>query len=309
MAGEGEVRNIVTTEPSSTEMVAYLDQSVERIVGVSDKCDYPVEVISKPKVVRSLVDISEDMSSREIDRVISMYKRSGKPLFEIDWDLIYRLDPDLIVGQTLCDVCAFPLKTGLGAPARGAYTINRFRVIRVAEYSPHSFMAIATEAIRLSRIIDRVSRAESLYHEFKRIYDELEGLGRGVKTAVIEWIDPLYAAGHWVSDLVERSGSRSLLPAGEPGRRIDNETLVKFDPDIIVVAPCGFGIERSLREIDILTHKPWWRKLRAARKGNIYVVDSAYTARPSPRTARFAEFLIDIYTGSQPSSEIAVKLE
>ena len=303
------IEKIVTTEPSSTEIIAYLDNGVYRIMGVSDKCDYPAEVISKPKIVRSLVNIPEDMPSREIDRIIREYKKSGKPLFEIDWDLVRMIDPDLIVGQTLCDVCAFPLKTSINNYIGSKPVFRSFKVPKIIDYSPHSFMAIAEEALKIAKIIDRIDRGLELYDRFKAYREELKDLGKGHRTAVIEWLDPLYIAGHWVSDLVEYSGSKSILGSGEPGIRINVETLINFNPDIVIIAPCGFNIDRTLMEIDVLSEKPWWRNLEAVRRKNVYIVDSTYTARPSPRTIGFAEFLIDIYTGSQPSREIAVRIE
>ncbi|MEM1611016.1 MAG: ABC transporter substrate-binding protein [Sulfolobales archaeon] len=306
------IKRIVSTEPGSTEIIAYLDQGIERIVGVSDKCDYPPDVISRPKVVRSLLKINEDLSSEEIDRIYKDYIREGKPLYEIDWDLIEELDPDLLVGQTICGVCAFPLISSLGKPAlsveRPIIRYRRFRSRMIATYSPRTFMEIAREAYMISRIIGREARGLEMLSTFEKILEELRNTGNGVKTAVIEWLKPIYIAGLWTSDLVEGAGSKHIIEAGVEGRRIEWEEIRAFDPDVLIISPCGFTIWRTLKEIDLLENMPGWRELKAVKLKRVYIVDSSYTSRPGPRVARFARFLIDIYTGGEGDKEVGMKL-
>ncbi len=306
------IKKIVSTEPGSTEIIAYLDKSAERIVGVSDKCDYPPDVISKPKVVRSLLKISEDLPSEEIDRIYKEYIENGKPLYEVDWDLIEELDPDLLVGQTICGVCAFPLISPLGRATlsleRPVKRYKRFRSRVIITYSPRTFMEIAREAYVISRIIGRETRGLEMLSTFEGILEELRNTGKGVKTAIIEWLKPLYVAGLWASDLVEAAGSKHIIGAGIDGRRVGWEEIRAFDPDILILSPCGFTIQRTLREVDLLENMPGWRELKAVKLKRVYIVDSSYTSRPGPRVARFARFLIDIYTGEEGDREVAIKL-
>lgn len=314
------VKRIVTTEPGSTETVAYLDGGVDRIAGVSDKCDYPPEVFTKPKVIRSVLKIDDSLSSEEIDTIYKQYIVSGKPLYEVDWSLIEDIDPDLIVGQTLCSVCAFPLISplnslgqGVGAkmPAMIIKPPARFKRLRqrmIATYSPKTFLGIAREAFTLSRMIEREKKGQRMLGDFQKAVEELRGLGKDTKTVVIEWLKPLYIAGLWVSDLIEISGSRSILGAGEDGVRVEWDIIRAFDPDLILVSPCGFTIERTLKEIDVITSMPGWNELRAVKNKRVYIVDSSYTSRPSPRVVRLARLLIDLYTGSDFDKEVAVSL-
>jgi iron complex transport system substrate-binding protein len=312
LLGGSMVKRIVSTEPGSTEIIAYLDQNVERIVGVSDKCDYPPDVISKPKVVRSLLKIDEDLPSEEIDRIYKEHIEKGKPLYEVDWELIEELDPDLLVGQTICRVCAFPLISSLGGAMlsleRPIKRYRRFRSRVIATYSPRTFMEIAREAYVISRIIEREARGLEMLSTFERIAEELRNTGKGVKTAIIEWLKPLYIAGLWTSDLVEAAGSKHIIGAGIEGRKIMWEEIRAFNPDILIISPCGFTIQRTLREVDLLENMPGWRELRAVKLKRVYIVDSSYISRPGPRVARFARFLIDIYTGGEGDREVAIKL-
>ena len=305
------VRRIATTEPGSTEIVAYIDQGTSRIVAVSDKCDYPPEVIAKPKIVRSLLRVSDELPSEEIDRVFKEHLRGGKPLYEVDWNLIEELDPDLIVGQTLCSVCAFPLISPIRGSLVTGRPVGRYRRFRprvVATYAPKTFMGIAWEGYRLSKIMGREARGLELLKLFEEALDELKGVGRGLRTVVIEWIKPLYAAGLWVSDLVEASGSKHIIGAGSEGRRVEWEDIRAFDPEVLIVSPCGFTIERTMRELHILESMPGWRDLSAVKRGSVYVVDSAYTSRPGPRVIKFAEMLADLYTGGGVDKEVAIKI-
>ncbi|HWQ17404.1 MAG TPA: ABC transporter substrate-binding protein [Sulfolobales archaeon] len=307
----------MSTEPASTETIAYLDGGVDRIAGVSDKCDYPYEVMAKPKVVRTVLSIDENLPSGEIDRIYREYVRSGKPLYEIDWALIEDIDPDLIVGQTLCSVCAFPLLSPLGSsinakmPAMVLRYAQRFKSLRprmIATYSPKTFLGIAREALAISRMIGREERGLRMLWEFQRALEELRGLGNSSKTLLIEWLKPLYIGGLWVSDLIEASGSRSILGAGEEGRAIEWELVKEFDPDLILISPCGFSMERTIREIDLVTKMPGWNELKAVRSKRVYVVDSAYVSRPGPRVIRLAKLLVDLYTGNDYDKEVAINI-
>ncbi len=311
------VNRIVTTDPGSTEVVAYLDGGVERIAGVSDKCDYPPEVVTKPKVIRSILKIDDSLPSREIDKIYREYIRSGKPLYEVDLSLIEDIDPDLIVGQTLCSECAFPLISPLGLntnakmPAIKVKPSSRFKRLRqrmIATYSPKTFIGIAREALMISRMIGREGMGQRMLESFYRIFEEIRGLGRNTRTVLLEWLEPLYIAGLWVSDLIEASGSKTLLPPGENGTRIEWDRIKIFDPDLILIASCGFTIERALSEIDLITRMPGWNDLKAVKSKRVYVIDSAYTSRPGPRVIRLARLLIDLYTGSSFDREVAVNL-
>lgn len=304
---------IITTEPGSTEIIAYLDGGVQRIFGVSDKCDYPPEVVSKPKVVRSLVKLDQDAPSEEIDRVFRESLRRGTPLYELDWELVEEIDPDLIVGQTLCSVCALPLSSqiqGRLVVYRPPQRLRSLKVRRIVNYSPRTFRGVAQEALKISKHMGSrpAGRAAELLEKMERLVGELRGLGRGSRTVFIEWLSPIYIAGLWVSDLIEISGSEHPVGSGAEGVRTSWDLVLRHDPDYVLISPCGFTIERTLREINIIEDMPGWRGLKAVRAGRVYVIDSAYCSRPGPRVVELAKVLINIYTGSDPERGVAVPL-
>ncbi len=296
------IERIVSTEPSSTEMVAYLEGGVGRLVAVSDKCDYPEEVKSLPKAVKTIIPITNHLSSREIDEYVSRYLRSGRPMFEVDWDLIRRLEPDLIVGQDLCEVCALPLGKSLEEFFLGGVRPQSFHL------NPHKYMEIAHQGYRLSEILGRRRRGGRLLETFMGAGRELKGLGKDLRILALEWIDPPYVAGLWVSDLISMAGAEPPLRPGEHGRRTTPEEIIGFNPDIVIVSPCGFSMERTFKEFHILEESAWWRQLKAVQKGDVYVVESDYTAKGGPRTWKLARFLAEILTGSEPEREVGIKV-
>ncbi len=279
-----------------------MEGGVGRLVAVSDKCDYPEEVRALPKAVKTIIPVTNDLSSREIDEYVSRYLRSGKPMFAVDWELVRRLEPDLIVGQDLCEVCALPLGKSLKEFFIGGEPPQTFHL------NPLNYMEIAQQGYRLSEILGRRERGERLLQVFREAGRELRGLGRGLRVLALEWIDPPYVAGLWVSDLIAVAGAEPLLRPGEHGRRTTPEEITRFNPDIVIVSPCGFSMERTFREFHILEESGWWRGLKAVQEGEVYVVESDYTAKGGPRTWRFARFMSDILTGSEPERDVGVKV-
>jgi len=296
------ISRIVTTDPSSTETVAYL-VGTERIVGVSDKCDFPPVVSLLRKVVKTKLK-TENLSSREIDEKVREFLRSNKELFEIDWDVIEELNPDLIVGQGLCEVCALSLRSFVNYLKMRVP--KRFKVYKIFEYSPKGFLEIAEYAYKLSKVLGVEERGRELLGKFTEAYNLVKGKGYGRRIVVIEWLDPIYIAGLWISDLINASGAQTLIRPKEFGRRATLHELKEFSPDLLIISPCGFDVNRTMKEIELV-----YKIIDSINNiKRVYIVDSVYTANPAPRILKFASFLNSVLSNDDDlqSNDIGMRL-
>jgi len=297
------IKKIVTLDPATTEIIAYLD-GVSRIVGVSEDSDYPEEVKFKPKVTRKIVEIDNEMPSEEIDRIVREHIQERKPLHEANWNLIYELKPDLIVGQGICEVCALPSVSSL---TKGIDIPTQFRISRMEIYNPSTFLEIPKEVKRIAKVIGREKKAEKLEINFINEMNESKGIANGTKTVVIEWIKPIHLIGKWVSDIVNFMGSKSLARPGGQGGIFDWEVIKEYNPDFLIISPCSFSVNRTLREIRKITSLPGFSDLNAVKKNNVYILEPFY-ARASDRTLEFLRALREIYTTNNISGRYGIKL-
>jgi iron complex transport system substrate-binding protein len=278
--------------PSATEIAFALGLG-DSVVAVTHECDYPPEAKSKPVVVKSLVDAAT-ASSAEIDRSIGARLRGGKGIYAIDLPRFLEASPDLILTQQLCDVCAVDYDEVVAAA-------------RALAHRPKIVSLTPTLLADVLRDIERVGEAARREREAAALVGRLKGRIETVRertsrcddrprVACLEWLDPLYAAGHWVPEMVELSGGTDGLgKKGEPSARISWDSAVQSAPDVIVLLPCGFDIERTLKEIDNLKRLPGWGDLPAVREGRVFAVNgSAYFNRPGPRLVDGLELLARI---------------
>ena len=254
--------------PSATEIVADLGLAGS-LVGISEECDWPPEVRSLPVVSASRVDTTR-MSSLEIDRAVRQKVGDGRPLYAIDRELLELLEPDLILTQNLCAVCAVSAD-------------------HVTELCAIDAEVVALDAHTLAEIEERIRSLAELLGvpgRGRAVVDEMEAKLAAVRERVApaprssvfvaEWLDPPYAAGHWIPEMVEIAGGRDVLGrAGAPSYPTSWARVRETRPDLVVVAPCGFDHERAAREA---TFPPL-----ACR--SVAVDSNAYYARPAPRLA------------------------
>jgi len=272
---------IVSLLPGATEVVAALGLA-DDLVGVSHECDFPDAIKRKPVMVRGRV-APDALSSAEIDEQVATAAASHQSLYRLDDVSFRRAQPDLIITQDLCHVCAVTpheLQHALGTLPRPPrlLTLNPSRlddvladVERIGDAVERPLEGRRLAATLRSRVAAVAQRAASADHR------------PGV--ACLEWLDPLYVAGHWVPEMVHAAGGTALLiEAGVPSRRVSPEDIQDAAPDVVVLMPCGFGIERTRHELSSLTGAPWWRHLPAVREGRAFMVDAAsYFSRPGPR--------------------------
>ncbi len=285
---------IVSLLPAATEWVCAFDAQ-EALVGRSHECDFPPEILNRPVLTRPRV--AAQGTSAEIDRQVRAVWEQGLSLYEIDWEQLQALQPDLILTQAQCPVCAVSaseLEAGL-AEWPGA----RPRVLAMA---PQTLKQVLDAALEIGHTIGRLHEAmrylAQAEQRLRQLRDAL-GLHRRSDTAgfprvvCLEWLDPLIVAGHWMPDVVEMAGGQTVLvEAGQPSRTISWTELQAADPDVLLLMPCGFTVAQTARELPALMQRPEWQTLRAVQEGRVYVLDGhAYFNRPGPRLYRSIELV------------------
>ena len=280
---------ICTLLPSATETAFALGLG-DSVVAVSHECDFPATAREKPVVVRGSID-SDNSTSREIDDLVQQRLSGGEGLYSLDLELLRRINPDLIITQGLCDVCAVGYDDVMAAAG------SLRPPARVLSLSPGSLGEVLSDIARVGNATGTPERAETLVDTLR---ERVERVAGGAprdrprpKVACLEWLDPLYAAGHWVPEMVELAGGMDVLAAKhEPSARVSMETLVDAGPDVIVLMPCGFDESRTRKEWAPLKDLPEWRGIPAVANGRVFAVDgSRYFNRPGPRLVDGLEIL------------------
>ncbi|MFB6302193.1 MAG: ABC transporter substrate-binding protein [Haloferacaceae archaeon] len=274
---------VATTLPSATEIVYAL--GVEP-VAVSHECDYPPAARGKPAVERSRVDPDADSASIH-EQVVAAEADDG--VYAIDLDVLETADPDLIVAQGVCDVCAVDDVLVREAVERLGLDCE------VLTTDPHRLADVFADIERIGAALGREERAADLVADLRGRVERVEGRVAGrprPRVAVLDWLDPAMVAGHWVPDLVERAGGAYGLAA--PGERSDPREWAEiraYDPEVLVAAPCGFDLDRALAEADALTGRPGYADLAAVPDRAFATDGSGLVNRPGPRLVDTLEAL------------------
>lgn len=280
---------IVSLLPAATEICFALGLG-SKVVGVSPECDAPPAARAKPVVSRTLLR-SEDMPSAETSQRVGERLAAGEALYDIDEAALQAAAPDLVLTQGLCEVCA-PTLGDLEDVAR-----RLPRVPSIVSLDPHHLEDMLQDIERLGRECGVEDRAadlvEALRDRIERVRRTASKAASRPGTVCLEWLDPLFLAGHWVPEMVELAGGHDVLGvAGEPSRRVDPDEIVIASPRVAVLMPCGFHIDRTRTEAPAVTGRTWWADLPAARADRVWIVDgSSYFNRPGPRLVDGLEIL------------------
>ncbi len=292
---------ICTLLPSATEIAFALGLG-DSVVAVSHECDFPAGAREKPVVVRGRID-SDNSTSREIDDMVQRHLGRGEGLYGLDLELLRGINPDLIVTQGLCDVCA----VGYDDVMAAAGTLKP--PARVLSLSPSSLGEVLRDIARVGNATGTSEQAETLVGALRervgRVAARVPQAGPRPRVACLEWLDPLYAAGHWVPEMVELAGGTDVLAAKhEPSARVALETLVEAAPEILVLMPCGFDESRTLKEWEPFKDLPAWQGIPAVANGRVFAVDgSRFFNRPGPRLVDGLEILAEcIGAGTTPEA-------
>ncbi len=284
-----ERRRIVSFLPAATEMVYALGLG-DQLVGVTHECDFPPQAREKPVVVRPSMAL-ESMSLSEIDVAVAERIGSGGSLYQVDEQLLCALQPDILLTQDLCQVCA----------TSGNDLTDALKLLNPAPQilwmSPHSLAEIFENIRELGRLTDRSNAAHSLIQNCLERLEKVAARSREIchrpRVFCMEWADPVYCAGHWVPEMVELAGGTDeLARKGADSVRIPWADVIEWSPEVVVFAPCGFNLEKALEQVGHLESQPGWGDLPAVRNQRVYAVDAnSYFARPGPRVVEGTELL------------------
>jgi iron complex transport system substrate-binding protein len=280
---------IVSFLPSATEMVCALGLR-DQLVGVTHECDYPPEVRDKPIVVSAVLPVGK-MAQREIDEAVAQRLRNGQSLYQVDENLLRELQPDIIITQDLCQVCA-PSGNELSQALKVLPTKPE-----VLWMTPKSVAGIEENIRTLGEATGLQHRAEELIASGRARLEAIKARVRDLPTRprvfCIEWLDPIYCSGHWVPELVRIAGGIDELGReGSDSVRIPWSDVLKWNPEVLVVIPCGFHIDKVIEETPGICQYEGWQDLDAVRNNCVFAVDAnSYFARPGPRVIDGAELL------------------
>lgn len=274
---------IVSLLPSATEILFAVGAG-DQLVGVTHECDFPPEAGELPEVTEDLLPTG--LSAVEIDRAVAGGVRDRHTIYRLDEKLLRALEPDVVVTQALCEVCAVPTRLVEQA------VCSMPRAARVVSSDPRDLEEIFASIREIGAVVgadDSEALLASLRDRLARVRQLVEGLPQP-RVAVLEWPDPPYAPGHWVPDMVEAAGGRSVLgSSGRPSRRVSWKEVLESRPEMVVLAFCGFDLAETLRRADEIEGEPWRRLTESV---DVMAVDgSAYYSRPGPRVVDGVELL------------------
>jgi iron complex transport system substrate-binding protein len=276
---------IVSLVPSATETLFALGLGPD-VIAVTHECDYPAAVLDLPKITRDVLE--PGLSPREIDTAVKERTLAGLSIYELDEELLRDLRPDLIVTQELCSVCAVSYDD-VRAIADGIETHPR-----VVSLDPHTVGEVLGDVRTLAQLTDRKDAGVDLIRDASARIDRVRVAVRGarrLRVAALEWLDPPFAAGHWVPQLIEYAGGEDAL--GFPGEKSEETTwdaVAAAQPDVVIVMPCGYDAEIAHREAEM--HRD---ELARVGAGEVVAVDAAaYFSRPGPRIIDGLELLAHI---------------
>jgi iron complex transport system substrate-binding protein len=289
---------IVSLLPSATEIVCVLGLRGS-LVGVTHECDYPPGLETVPRLTASLLDSS--LSSREIDTMVARALTSdAHTIYALDTELLSSLKPDVVLTQSLCEVCAVPaavVESAVCTMPHGA---------RVVSLDPHDLHGIFESILDTACLLGRVAEGEAQVASLDARIARLPDAGEERPTVLAaEWLDPVYCGGHWVPEMIELAGGVDRF--GAPGERSHPLTWTEIgeaDPDVIVLMPCGYDAAAIASRYPELAAIPEWRYLRAVRESRVYCVDAnSYFSRPGPRVVDGIEVLARIFHPDAASAQ------
>ena len=289
-------RRIVSLISSATEIL-FLIGAGRRVVGVSHECDFPSEVAVLPRLTRSLVDAAA--ASRAIDEQVGALASNQSTLYAIDVERVIELAPDLIITQAQCDVCAVRYEDVVSA-VRGAPSLAHAQIVAL---NPRSLADLFDDVARIAAAVgDPASGQRALAGLHERVADvqaKTKSLApsRIPRVACLEWIDPPMLAANWTPELVEMAGGEAGLAApGEHSTYANWDAIVRYDPQVVVIMPCGFDLDRAIEESQVLPRTPGWSQLSAVREGCVFAADgNAYFNRSGPRLVDSLEILAHLF--------------
>ena len=285
------IKRIVSFLPSATELLYELGIQ-DRLFGVTHECKYPHGATLKPRVINTVIN-SDELSSKEIDTATCKLLQEGKDIFVLDEDNLKKAEPDLIISQETCQVCA-------------AYTNQVDKAVKIlkkrpALYSmdPHNINEIIDSVTKIGKMLECGEKAKEITDALEKRIEKISKSRpmKNPKVLAIEWIEPFFTAGHWVPEMIGIAGGINMISkTGEHSRRLEVDEIITANPDIIILMPCGFDTQRALSEYNkILKDNIVWNSLEAVKNDKVFAVDAnSFFSKPSIRTIEGMEILAKI---------------
>src|SRR6266446_4750981 len=294
---------IVSLLPSATEILFALGLERE-IMGVSHECDYPPQARTKRVVIHSR--LPHDATPAEIDRLVSEYVHRGESLYAVDAEVLEALAPDLIVTQDLCHVCA-------ASPDDLASALTRFeRRPEVLCLNPQDLGDVWRDILWVGEESRRGSQAEALVKEIGErlgaLQRQLPQADRRPRVDFLEWLQPFYVGGHWVPEMIQVAGGEDVLgKMRTPSFRVPLQDIVEAEPEILLIAPCGYNAQQARKEYLSMELAEQWNAMPAVRNGRVYALEAnSYFSRPGPRLVTGIEALAKLF---HPAIEVSREAE
>ena len=286
-----KIKRIISFLPSATELIYELGAQ-ERLFGVTHECNYPSDASNKPRVIESIFE-PEKMSSQEIDDKICELSERGEEIYKLITENVSNAKPDLIISQEICEVCS-------------AYTNQVKNAMDILEekpeiysMSPHNIQEILKCVKDIAEKIDEVERGKEIVNSLNIRINKIKKvpISNRPKVLGIEWIKPFFTAGHWVPEMIEYSGGINMITKkGEHSRKIGIEEIENADPDVLILMPCGFDVQRTISEYEkYLSNNSRWNQLRVVKERKVFAVDAnSFFSKPSIRVVTGIEILAKI---------------
>ncbi|MFK8067544.1 MAG: cobalamin-binding protein [Gammaproteobacteria bacterium] len=274
---------IVSLLPSATEIICLLDLQ-DQLVGVTHECDFPADVLALPNVTKTR--IPKDATSRQIDQLVNEHLQENSALYSLNMEVLHQLQPDIIITQALCDVCAVAEQE---VKAAACELPGNPRVINL---EPMSLEDVYQTLLLVGKECDRTEHAKKTVIQLrarelkvqKNTEDKIP-LKNRPSVGFLEWIDPPFNAGHWTPELIKSAGGTDAFGnLNQPSETMSWEKVKRADPDVLFIACCGFGLQRTLEDMQILENNDGWKDLKCVKNKRVYVCDgNAYFSRSGPR--------------------------
>jgi iron complex transport system substrate-binding protein len=282
---------IVSLLPSATEIVYALGLG-DDLIGVTDECDFPPQAVTKPVVSRSALPQGRPLGSGEIDRAVRERMDAKQPLYRLDTDLLRREQPDVILTQDLCRVCAVPA----GHVQEALQQLGVADNTRVVSLDPHTLEDVIAQLEVVGTLLDREERGAELAAGLRARVATAKTTAARLPTIgvfCLEWWEPPFVAGHWIPEMVEAVAAVNLLnEKGEPSRVVTHREIRDANPEVLVFMPCGYYLEEAEEEAERVLVHPEIADTPAARNGNVFAVDAtSFFSRPGPRIVDGLEIL------------------
>ena len=284
-------KRIISFLPSATELIYELGAQ-EKLFGVTHECNYPTEAASKPKVIESVFE-PEKMSSKEIDEKICDLSEKGEDIYKLVTQNVSDAKPDLIISQEICEVCS-------------AYTNQVKNAIEILDekpeiysMSPHDINGILKCVTDIAEKINEEKRGNEIVNSLNSRINRIKDvkISKRPKVLAIEWINPFFTSGHWVPEMIEMSGGENMITKkGEHSRKMEIEEIEKENPDVLILMPCGFDVQRTVSEYEkYLKNDLRWNELRAVKERKVFAVNAnSFFSKPSIRVITGIEILAKI---------------